>query len=373
MRLSLLVTTVVASILWFASGALYGLLTWFNILPMSPVLVLPETIAASTWQAVAPWNGVLPALGVLAFGAIFALLVLVLRRPGRSTFVPVWFAAIGASFLTTLFFAVGQTVANWPPMRAAMVLQYVTDAVPDGGYWGIVWGWVPATVAVVLARRVVSPVAGGPDAAAPAQRSASAAPLLVAALLVLVAGGGIVASVPAAETANRALYAETPPAIVEPQPAYTPPPPVSVAPGDFTIPATWCTNDQLSLLAGGGDAATGHRQFSFTATNISDAACVLDGYPDFAFGNDESGDLGVNVFHGGSFMTEDAGAAPITLEPGARALTQLGWNANATAGVFATDTIWAAPYAGAERLPFPEELDITAGSTVAATAWGLVE
>jgi len=373
-RRSLVITTLVATLLWFASGAAYGLLTWFSVLPISPALVFPETIGASTWQSVAPWNAVLPALGALAFAAIFALLLALLRR----SFVAVWFAAIAASFLTALIFAVGQTVADWPPMRAAMVLQYVTDALPDAGYWGMIWGWVPALVAVLLRRRVASRAAVVPvafesvsDAAAPAPRRATAVPALVAALLVLVAGVGIVASVPAANTANRALNDDTPAPIVQPQPAYTPPPPVSVAPGDFTIDPGWCTNAQLSLLDGGGDAATGHRQFSFTATNISDTACVLDGYPDFAFGNAESGDLGVNVFHGGSFMTEDAGATPITLEPGARAMTQLGWNANATAGVFATDTIWTAPYPGAERLPFPQQLDITAGSTVAATAWEL--
>ena len=371
MRPSLLVTTAAATLLWFASGVAYGLFVWFGVLPVSPEIVFPETIDAYTWQSVAPWNIVLPALGVFAFAAVFALLVHLLRRPGRGTFLPVWFAAIAASFVTSLLFAIGQTAANWPPMRAAMVLQYVTEALPDAGYWGIVWGWVPAVVAVLLARRAVAPVTDAPDAAAPAPRRASAVPAIVAALLVLVAGVGIVTSVPAANTANRALYDDTPPAIVEPQPTFTPPPPASVAPGDFLIPAGWCTADQISLLAGGGDAATGHRQFSFSATNVSDAPCVLEGYPDVAFGNDESGDLGVNVFHGGSFMTEDAGAAPITLGPGARALTQLGWNANATAGVFATQTIWAAPYPGAVRLPFSQELDITAGSTVAVTAWEL--
>jgi hypothetical protein len=385
-RLSLLITTVVASALWFASGAVYGLLVWFSVLPVSPKIVFPETIAAYTWQSVAPWNVVLPALSVLAFAGLFASIVLLLNRPGRATFLPVWFAAIGASFLTALIVAIGQTAANWPPMRLAMAPQYIVEALPDAGYWGIVWGWIPAVVAVLLARRAVARVSGAPvsnapisdapaseapDAAAPAPRRASAVPALVAALLVLVAGVGIVASMPAANTANRALYDDTPPAIVEPQPTYTPPPPVPVAPGDFIIPSDWCTTDQLTLLAGGGDAATGHRQFSFSATNVSETACVLEGYPDLAFGNDESGDLGVNVFRGGSFMTEDAGAQPITLQPGGRATTQLGWNANATAGVFATDTVWAAPYPGAVRLPFEQELDITAGSTVAVTAWQL--
>jgi hypothetical protein len=385
-RYPLLITTAVASALWFASGAVYGLLVWFSVLPVSPEIVFPETIAAYTWQSVAPWNVVLPALSVLAFAGLFASIVLLLRRPGRATFLPVWFAAIGASFLTALIVAVGQTAANWPPMRLAMAPQYIVEALPDAGYWGIVWGWMPALVAVLLTRRAAArvsrvpagddpvgdaPVSEAPDAAAPAPRRAPAVPALVAALLVLVAGVGIVTSMPAASTANRALYDDTQPAIVEPQPIYTSPPPVPVAPGDFIVPSDWCTTDQLSLLAGGGDAATGHRQFSFTATNVSNTACVLEGYPDLAFGNDESGDLGVNVFRGGSFMTEDAGAQPITLQPGGRATTELGWNANATAGVFATDTVWAAPYPGAVRLPFAQELDITAGSTVAVTAWQL--
>ena len=374
MRSSLFITTAVASLLWFASGAIYGLLVWFSVVPVDPGVVFPETISSYTWQSVPPWNVVLPVLGVLAFGAAFAVAVRLLVRPGRAVFLPVWFAAIAASFVTTVLFALGQTAANWPPPRLAWALQSLVEALPEAGYWGIVWGWAPALVALLLARRSASRSNDEPDVAAPAARPARRAPAVstvVAALLVLVAGVAIAASVPAADRANRALNDETPPAIVQPQPTFTPPPPVPVAPGDFDIPAEWCTGDQLSLLALGGDAATGHRLFSFSATNISNTACVLDGYPDFAFGNDESGDLGVNVFHGGSFMTEDAGATPITLEPGSSAATELGWNANATSGVFATDTIWAAPYPGAVRLPFPEELDITAGSTVAATAWHL--
>ena len=367
-----LVSVVVASVMWLGSGVVYGLVVWFGGGSWSPAIVFPETVSAGRWQSVAPWNIVLPALGFVAFAAVFALLLLVLRRAQQGIFVTVWFTAIAASFVTAFLFAVGLTVSEWPPPRAAMVLEYLFQSLPSAGYWGIIWGWVPATVAVLLARRASrASVEGVADAAAPAPRRASAVPALVAALLVLAVSVGIVASVPAANDADRAVYAETPAPIVQPQPTYTPPPPVPVAPGDFTIDASWCTNGQLSLLAGSGDAATGHRMFAFTATNISEVPCVLDGYPDFAFGNDESGDLGVNVFHGGSFMTEDAGASPVTLAPGDRATTMLGWNANATAGVFATQTIWAAPYAGAERLPFPEELDITAGSTVAATAWEL--
>ena len=143
MRLSLLVTTAVASVLWFASGAAYGLFVWFSSLPVDPGIVLPETISAYTWQSVAPWNVVLPALGVLAFAAVFALVVQLLRHTGRGTFLPVWFASIAASFVTALLFAIGQTAANWPPMRAAMVLQYVSEALPDAGYWGIVWAGRP--------------------------------------------------------------------------------------------------------------------------------------------------------------------------------------------------------------------------------------
>jgi hypothetical protein len=367
---TILVTTLVATLIWFASGAASGALSWSSVIPFSTAFALPETIAGYIWQSVTPWNIVLPALGTLAFAAAFALLQTALLRASRSTFFAVWFAAIGASLAVSVLFAIGQITVSWPPIRVATALQPITDALPTGGYWGLVWGWLPALIAVLMARRAKAPSTAPTrisDAAAPTPRRTPVALPLGAALLVIVAGVGIAASAPAADDANRALYAETP--VSQPDPAYTPPPPVAVAPGDFTIDPSWCTNAQLSLLAVGGDAATGHRVFTFTATNLSDAPCVLDGYPDVAFGNDESGDLGVNLFHGGSFLTEDAGATPITLEPGATARTQLGWNVNATAGVFATQTIWAAPYAGAERLPFPQELDITAGSTVAATAW----
>ncbi|MCU1425208.1 MAG: hypothetical protein JWM51_1499 [Microbacteriaceae bacterium] len=352
-----------AAVLWVMSNVVFAWLTTNSDIPGSfAALVVPASIPYFMVSLAAPWPVVVFALCGLTFAAVMGGIVAAASRGiRRPAFLTVWFASIAASFLTSVVFAVGALIANWPPIRLAGIFDGVRDVVLSGGYWGIVWGWLPATLALIVASRRRA------DATAtPAPRRGRAAFVIGGAVVAL----ALIVSVPVGLGATAQVGAPEPTA--EPQPVYTPPPPASVAPGEFQIDPSWCRSDQLSIVSLGGDAATGHRMLTIGATNMSDTGCVLNGYPDVAFGNPETGDLGVVLYRGGSFMTEDAGATPITLEPGAGAIAALGWNANSTAGGGGTMTVYVAPYPGAERTSVPEELDVTQNSTAVATAWELL-
>ena len=145
----------------------------------------------------------------------------------------------------------------------------------------------------------------------------------------------------------------------------------TAAPASGDLDPQWCTPDKATLLLGEPDAATGHRGLPIRLMNFSDEPCVIEGYPDVAFGDQNQHLLAVTIERGGSFMTQDPGPQRIEVPAGGYAVTYLGWDAASPHGALVTKTIYAAPTAGMERgswgLDF--DLDIVEGSTVAITAW----
>lgn len=125
------------------------------------------------------------------------------------------------------------------------------------------------------------------------------------------------------------------------------------------------------LLLGDPGAATGHRSQTLRLMNHSDAPCVVEGYPDVAFADQNGHELAVTVEHGGSFLAEDSGPAPFELPPGASAVTTLGWDTGATSNALVARTLYAAPFATDQRGSWPVQFDIVEGSVVHVTAWAL--
>lgn len=97
--------------------------------------------------------------------------------------------------------------------------------------------------------------------------------------------------------------------------------------------ASACTDDDLTLSLGGGDATTGHRAQILTATNTGPRPCSMGGYPTVAFRSLDGTALEVTVEDGGSFMASDPGPSTVVVPVGARVLSVLGWTAMPTAGV----------------------------------------
>ncbi|WP_256209419.1 DUF4232 domain-containing protein [Microbacterium sp. LCT-H2] len=145
------------------------------------------------------------------------------------------------------------------------------------------------------------------------------------------------------------------------------------APGASTpqLPADACTPDRATLLLGTADGATGHRAQSIRLMNISEEPCVVEGYPDIAFADQNGHALDVEVRPGSSFLATDPGSAPVTVLPQGEATAVIGWDANATDGALVARALHASLLPGYDRGSWPVELDIVSGSEVAITVWHL--
>jgi hypothetical protein len=378
-------TALLAGLGWLLSGALYGLLTWFSVLPASFARVLaPETVQSSVWQGVMPWPVVIPLLSALTLvGLTAGLLQFALprstvkpatahaaepavqqeRRP--APFMAVWLCIVLASFATSMLWSAGTVLAQWPPARVALLFNSVEPELLSAGYWGIVWGWVPALAGTFAARRRQGTPRPAPGIRPPKRLTWIGATAASAALLV--------AAAPLSAAATRALRpAQATPSPVATQPAVVYGSP-NVGPAHQAPAADWCSSDQVALSAGEPDAATGHRGLAIRLVNTGGAPCVLNSYPDLAFNDTAGWAMDVLLVHGGSFMTTDPGAHTITVLPGAAAEAFLGWNAMAGAGDTRVGTLLTAPYAGATRQSSAITLDIVNGGAVAVTAWSLAQ
>ncbi|MHA3684734.1 DUF4232 domain-containing protein [Leucobacter sp. HY1908] len=133
----------------------------------------------------------------------------------------------------------------------------------------------------------------------------------------------------------------------------------------------WCSAADTTLMFDGPDAATGHRLLTLRVVNGGEESCVLEGYPDIAFADQNGHLLDAELSRGGSFMRQDAGPAAITLEPGAWASSGIGWNANSTQGELVAAQVYSALVPGDERHAWPPRtpLDIVPGASVAVSAW----
>lgn len=355
---------ILAALLWIGSAAGFAAVVWFGLYRGDVVrLVLIETIPVGTWQREQPWPGIIALASTLGFGASVAwgigrLHTVAAASSRTALLLGSWLIVVLAGGAIGLAAGIGTVIGSGVP-RLAFLAQGVPGAIALGLAAGVLYGWMPAWLSLPPRR---------PGDAAPA----SIAPQVLGGVAIAAAVGLIVATALVVAQSRRAgLEGQAPPSVIQPQPAPVPTgtPPAPIAPGEHPIDPAWCTPSQLLLHAGGGDAATGHRAAMLIATNTGGDGCVLPGYPDVAFADEHGVAVEAAVRHGGGFMTDDPGASPFELEPGARAVAYLAWDA--TDGRTAIPQVYIAPYPGALRtLTFVDpEFDITAQTEVAVTAW----
>jgi hypothetical protein len=379
-RATWVVVPVVAAGLWLLSGALAVAVTWNGVLPNSVNAVLPQTLPFS--PAVHPWSWSLTTT-VLAALVVALVARLVVPMTGRADdrsvrFVVAWFAVVLAGAAAGLAVDVAAIVGALPAPRLRMLLDGLGTNATVGAWWGVVQGWLPALVvlrrAAVSRRPASEPVAARPSTRSPLRRRAVLVAVAVVAAAAVVTTGALgqrAARVTSAQEAARAEGADPEQgALPDPYAEGTPVPTRDPA-GDPDRDPSWCTEDQAMLLLGDPGAATGHRSQTIRFMNHSDAPCVVEGYPDVAFADQNGNELAVTVEHGGSFLAEDPGSAQFELPAGASAITTLGWDAGATSDALVARTMYAAPFATDERGSWPVEYDIVAGSVVHVTAWAL--
>ena len=355
-----------AAVVWLGSGAAFAVIVWFGLYQGDIVrLLVPETIPVETWQLAPPWLALVPLASTLTFGGATAwgvhLLHAVSGIPRRALLLATWMVVVLAGSATGAATGIGNVIGNGPPPRLAFLAQGVPDAVALGLAAGLLFGWIPAWIA--LPSRTSPRTGRDIPAAVTGTIAAIAAIALISATAVVVA-----------DARQAGLEGTPPPSVQQPQPDPVPTgaPPAGVAPGDHPIDPAWCTPSQLLLEVGGGDAATGHRAATLLATNTGADSCVLPGYPDVAFADEHGVAVDAAVRYGGGFMTEDPGATPFSLEPGASATAWIAWDA--TDGRSTLNQVFIAPYPGAVRsVVFVEPpFDISAQTEVALTAWAAV-
>ncbi|WP_267421948.1 MULTISPECIES: DUF4232 domain-containing protein [unclassified Curtobacterium] len=380
-RAAWLVVPAVAAGLWLLSGALAVAVTWNGVLPNSVNAVLPLTLPFS--PVVHPWSWSLTTtvLAALVVALVVRLVVpLTDRASDRSVRVALaWFAVVLGGAAAGLAVDLATIVGVLPAPRLRMLLDGLGANATVGAWWGVVQGWLPA---LVVLRRSAVPVPlsalrdtddPGPRTPARTRRGVLVAVAVVAAAAVVTTGalGQRAARVSSAQEAARAEGADPEQgALPDPYAAGTPVPTRAPA-GDADRDPSWCTEDQAMLLLGDPGAATGHRSQTIRFVNHSDAPCVVEGYPDVAFADQNGNELAVTVEHGGSFLAEDPGSTQFELPAGASAVTTLGWDAGATSDALVARTMYAAPFPTDERGSWPVEYDVVTGSVVHVTAWAL--
>ncbi|WP_019181311.1 DUF4232 domain-containing protein [Microbacterium yannicii] len=352
--------------LWLLVAAVRGMLSQVAAGLAALGTVIPDVVPLSVWLWPGAWPAATVIIGAVAVAACHALYTAVVARDGSASVVGSWFAAVAAGATVGLAFdiAAGLSSVMIVGPRGLLGGEFGATAAA-GALWGLVVGWMPGLLAVRRSPRA---------ATSPVRRSWFAA----------TAGLAVVAVIAAAMAGNDAQRAFYEAAAQEeaarqheaadrigavPDPAAQGDPVPAEAAASAPLDARWCTAERATLLLGASDAATGHRIQSVELMNFSDAPCVVEGYPDIAFGDQNDHLLDVTIERGSSFMASDPGPQRIEVPAGGSAVASLGWDAASTHGALVGATLWAAPVAGMTRGSWPVELDIVEGATVAVTAW----
>lgn len=315
------------------------------------------------WSFPGAWAAVMLLLSAAVLTSVTALIADRAVRTGQA-FLVLWLGAILAGTALGLCMDAVRALSFLPDSGLRGLTAAVVETAPVTTYWAVAWGWLPA---LLLHRRAS-------DTAA----STSVRPRVLAALLcavLFVALGGFADEARRQEiirenAAQQGITDESG-AFVDPLADGDPVP--DTAPGASA--PEWgidgCTSDRAMMLLGASDAATGHRAQIVHLMNFSDEPCVIEGYPDVAFADQNGHLLEVDVQKGSSFLAVDPGSTPITVPAQGQATAVIGWDANSTQGALVARQLYAAALPGLERGPWPVELDVTAGSTVEVTAWHL--
>lgn len=385
-----LLLPITVAVLWLLP-ALAGqmFLSWERVSILSPLttLVFPDTLPERMNGTLEGWS--FAAVAVLSALAVAAFATFLLPAPGsesrasrKTTFLAAWACMVLASVAGSAVLSMGLVLAEWPLPRKADLFDFLTPSLLTGAYWGVVWGWLPALLAVHLpaakprqagAAVAAAAAAGGAanDAGPPPpSRRRAAAPrrtwipplaafgVFSSALLLLLPA---VAVDPYARAAEPIPEPTQSPVVVygaDPVgPSYSAPDP------------QWCTGGEVLAAVDGWDAATGHRAARITVQNTGTRTCIVQGHPDLAFEDTEGWVMGITAVHGGSFMTDDTSEGPVTLGPGEAASAAIGWNGTAGAGVARVGTLLVAPFSGTERQELEANIDLAEPGFLTVTGW----
>ncbi|MGO1545160.1 MAG: DUF4232 domain-containing protein [Gulosibacter sp.] len=332
--------------------------------------LIPSPLTGTYFGLPLGWVVAVHALTVLVVFAGYTAIVSLLASRSRVSFATGWLAAVLTACLVGGVLDLGRFVA-WVGILGIRGSLNMMESAPQIVFWALLVGWIPGLIAASSRRAEGDRTKNNPKVSLFAVTSIA---ICAAVALPFVAHGASDASqaqlLREQEEAEAEALANADPAGAAPRdPDATGEPVPTVVPSTTPAPADACTSANSTIMAPSADAATGHRVQQLQLVNTSDAPCTVEGYPDVAFGDQNGHLLDVQIEHGDSFMAQDPGPVPITLEPGDSAAASLGWDANSVHGSLAARSLWAAAYPGAERLNWGVTHDIVPGATVYVTAW----
>ncbi|GAA1956549.1 hypothetical protein GCM10009717_23360 [Agromyces allii] len=346
-----------------------------SLTPFSRVqqAVLPAGVTPYLWSWAPPWPALLPIAGAVAVALVHAAILRIV--PVRAPFAATWLATVAAGGVAGLtidaVLVFGSLVTNgW-----AMWALDLGSRAAVGAYWGLLYGWIPALVAVRLERRDAVAEASQADEPAVVRRGAPVVVAAIALASLVLLGAAQVLGGEATQAQLRAEELASEPAPVDgaarpDRDAEGDPVPERVD-GDGVTGEDGCTPERAMVLVGDVDGATGHRALRFELMNFSEEPCVVEGYPDIAFADQNDHLLDATIAPGSSFMAADPGPMRVEIPAGGSAVAYVGWDANPTQGALVARTVWVAALAGETRGSKPIQSDVIEGSRVEVTAWAL--
>lgn len=360
----------VLAVLWFLCGWVPYFLYSAGGSMATLAQLVPSPMGRGVFGSPVLWAALVQMLMAVVLVAGFAVLASRFSA-GRAAFAAAWLAAVLIAFAIGAALDLGNFV-SWVGAFGIRGAAGTMGAAPLTTWWAALVGWIPALVWVRLGR-------GNDSDSTPSRRpSGGAASTTVVSLIAVIALIGLpFAAVTGHNATQEQLREEQAGAQqqADPEGAAAPDPSAAgesvptAAPSEGRSAEDTCTSANTTILAPAPDAATGHRGQALSLVNVSEEACVVDGYPDVAYGDQNEHLLDVAVEHGRSFMAEDPGASPITLQPGESASAVIGWDANSVHGQLAARSLWVAVLPGETRLSWDISLDIISGATVHVTAW----
>ncbi len=364
-----LIGGAVLALLWFLCGWVPYLLSQAGGSLATLARLVPSPLTRGVFGTAVLWAVLVQLLMAVVLVAGFAALA-ARFSPRRAGFPAGWLASILVAFAIGAALDLGNFVTGIGDFGIGGAVG-TTGAASQTTWWAVVVGWIPA---LVSARSGRTRDEGTTPARQPGATASGRVVALIAAVALILIPVAAQAGHDAMQDQLREEQATTegeadPSGAAAPDPSAEGEPVPTAGPSDEATADGACTAENTTIMTPPPDGATGHRGQLLQLVNVAEEPCILRGYPDVAYGDQNGHLLDVSVEHGRSFMAEDPGPSSITLQPGDSATAVIGWDANSVQGQLAARSIWVAVAPGEERLSWEMPLDLIPGATVHVTAW----
>lgn len=358
---------------WMGWALLFALVASIGGVIARAFATLPRIPGVSSGWPIG-WALVGSVLTAILVALTYALIGRLLAKSAHPSFAAGWLAAVLAGVVVGLVLDLPSTIKSIEMfgLRGALDEPYnMQKAV----VWSTLAGWIPPLVVsrgrTTSAERLAEQQAA-PRLVLPVPALVAATALLAIAVVAVGIGGSAAANAQAAKAANELAIAEGSAFGLLPDPEASGDPVEARAAKSDPALAGACTAENSVMLLAAEDAAVGRRTETIELMNISESPCVVEGYPDIAFGDQNNHLLPITLERSPDFLSEDGKPLRIELPPQTSVTAEIKWGANSTNGAIVAHSVHVAVRSGDERGVWQVERDIIEGSTVSVTPWHAV-